>query len=201
VRVRKRSSIRERLQNKHLEFDPVLLRTRRSGVRISPGAPLPSRDCWRLLCHVSCHDSQHRRSTAIIAPNGKVSWVDYHTVLVSPATAMGSSIAEKRGLKCLNILTCGAKWHPVCWLKWKGTVLVGMLNFRDCVGKNDENGANAHKRIVISTLSCPATERWLRDRCPLVPLVANEWRRSCHRRPSSILARRSALLTLLQSDQ
>ena len=32
--------VRKRHQNKHLDFDLVLLRTRRSGVRVPPGAPL-----------------------------------------------------------------------------------------------------------------------------------------------------------------
>ena len=40
VPIRKRFAVRKRHQNKHLDFRYVLLRTRRPGVRISPGAPL-----------------------------------------------------------------------------------------------------------------------------------------------------------------
>ncbi len=40
VRIRGCSAIRMRHEDKHLDFDPVLLRTRRSGVRVPPGAPL-----------------------------------------------------------------------------------------------------------------------------------------------------------------
>jgi hypothetical protein len=39
-RVRVARLVRKRHQNKHLDFDLVLLRTRRSGVRVPPGAPL-----------------------------------------------------------------------------------------------------------------------------------------------------------------
>ena len=41
--------VRKRHQNKHLDFDLVLLRTRRSMVRVPPGAPLLYRsdpDTW-----------------------------------------------------------------------------------------------------------------------------------------------------------
>jgi len=42
---------RKRHQNKHLDFDLVLLRTRRSGVRVPPGAPLFSCSINHLAHH------------------------------------------------------------------------------------------------------------------------------------------------------
>ncbi len=45
--IRRRPNARKRHQNKHLDFDPDCLRSRGSGVRISPGAPLFSSFSFR----------------------------------------------------------------------------------------------------------------------------------------------------------